>query len=116
MPNPHYQPQAAQASAPPPPPSGGQPVANPHYAAAQDTTSLGTRLTIQALRDSPSSGVMLNVPNNYPVSPDLEDRTSTPNNTTLPLADQVKSGLNTFVEKTKLAYHAVRGDKPQSDE
>lgn len=86
----------------------------PRYAAANDTSSLGTRLTVQALHDSAAASIPIQVPQNYPVSPDLENRLNKPG-TTPPLLDRAEAGWDTFVLKAKAAGNAVMG-KPQADE
>jgi hypothetical protein len=83
--------------------------------------ALGTRLTIQALHDSPASGVLLKMPANWqtaPLSPDLEDRTSAPGNTTPPLMDRIQAGLNMFGQKAQAAWQqrgTLWGQQPVTD-
>jgi len=63
---------------------------------SESNDELGTRLTAQALRESPASAVQLQGSENAPLSPDLEDRVKNPKGTKAPLTDRVKQILGQY--------------------
>lgn len=82
-----------------------------------NNSSLGTRLTIQALGSSAAANVGLAVPANYPVSPDVEVRGS--NQVVQPspsLMQRASDNWNTLVQKARLARIAMQGGDPNSPE
>jgi len=63
---------------------------------SESNDELGTRLTKQALRESPASAVQLQGSENAPLSPDLEDRMKNPKRTQAPFTDRVKQILGQY--------------------
>lgn len=78
---------------------------------AESNDALGTRLTAQALGSSAAAGIPLNMPANYPISADMENRVHD-QSTTPPLADRLKSDWATFAQKARMAWTAARGGDP----
>lgn len=82
--------------------------------AGESNAAYGTRLTAIALGRSNLNGKMrMNIPANYPQSPDLEVRGTNQVAAPAPsLMDHMKSGLNTLGQKAQLFGQAAMGHDP----